>query len=441
MKKGMEDELWLKKIKDNLKDYSEPLPAGGWERLEKELTDAAAPVVAPHRIIPFRRWAVAAAAVLLVAVSSVSLWLLQSGVGDEMRRMSVPALAVAPDALPEQAAPAVQSLPAEPLLRTVGKPSGDARKTGGLLMAQQIDIPTDDEQPETVVTTEPTDTSADTQPEGETVENDEHESAAPAEASEERRKDRYRPSGRDKLHLPDDSRGTSSSGSKGWTVGLSVGNTGGLSLEGGEDYFVMADAPGTPIYGGKVDLSSMANGILTIPEGQELVFKDGIPYLMRSESQIADIDHKQPISFGVSVRKNLAKGFSLESGLTYTYLASDVRYEGSSETLSQKLHYLGIPVRVNWNFVDMKNFTLYASVGGAIEKCVYGKIGTENETVKPVQLSVMGAVGAQYNVSRRVGLYVEPGVSYFFDDGSSVQTIRKENPCNFTLQAGVRLTY
>lgn len=203
----------------------------------------------------------------------------------------------------------------------------------------------------------------------------------------------------------------------------------------------MADAPGTPIYGGKVDLSSMANGILTIPEGQELVFKDGIPYLMRSENQIADIDHKQPISFGVSVRKNLAKGFSLESGLTYTYLASDVRYEGSSETLSQKLHYLGIPVRVNWNFVDMKNFTLYASAGGAIEKCVYGKIGTENETVKPVQLSVMGAVGAQYNISRRVGLYVEPGVSYFFDDGSSVQTIRKENPCNFTLQAGVRLTY
>lgn len=79
--------------------------------------------------------------------------------------------------------------------------------------------------------------------------------------------------------------------------------------------------------------------------------------------------------------------------------------------------------------------------GGAIEKCVYGKIGTESETVKPVQLSVMGAVGAQYNISNRVGLYVEPGVSYFFDDGSSIQTIRKENPCNFTLQAGIRLTY
>ena len=31
----MEDELWLKKIKDKLEDYSEPLPVAGWARLEK----------------------------------------------------------------------------------------------------------------------------------------------------------------------------------------------------------------------------------------------------------------------------------------------------------------------------------------------------------------------------------------------------------------------
>ena len=76
----MEDELWLKKIKDKLEDYSEPLPVAGWERLEKELSVSGAPITGPHRMIPFRRWAVAAAAVLLVAVSSVSLWLLQSPV-------------------------------------------------------------------------------------------------------------------------------------------------------------------------------------------------------------------------------------------------------------------------------------------------------------------------------------------------------------------------
>ena len=113
----MEDELWLKKIKDKLEDYSEPLPVAGWERLEKELSVSGAPITGPHRMIPFRRWAVAAAAVLLVAVSSVSLWLLQSPVGNEMRHTSVPALAVAPDVLPEQTVPAVRTNPIEPAYR------------------------------------------------------------------------------------------------------------------------------------------------------------------------------------------------------------------------------------------------------------------------------------------------------------------------------------
>ena len=62
----MEDELWLKRIKDKLEDYSEPLPVAGWERLEKELSVSGAPITGPHRMIPFRRWAVAAAAVLLL---------------------------------------------------------------------------------------------------------------------------------------------------------------------------------------------------------------------------------------------------------------------------------------------------------------------------------------------------------------------------------------
>ena len=40
----MEDELWLKKIKDKLEDYSEPLPVAGWERLEKELSLSGTPI-------------------------------------------------------------------------------------------------------------------------------------------------------------------------------------------------------------------------------------------------------------------------------------------------------------------------------------------------------------------------------------------------------------
>lgn len=442
MKDDMKDELWLKKIKDRLDNYSEPLPASGWERLEKELAAGNAPVAKPRRIVPFRRWAVSAAAVLLVAVSSVSLWLLQSPVADEVRRASVPALAVAPDNLPEVTTPAMQTHPAEPLYRAHRGTSASNGNAHRSLVAQQIEITTDDGEEETLLSSGIDDESIDRPAAEPTVQTEDGNTAVtPDREPESRPKERYRPSGKDKLHLPEGKK--SEARAKGWAVGLSVGNTGGLlqsgDAEGGN--LLQSSAPGGPIYGGNVDLSSTANGLVTIPSGDELVFKDGFPYLQKKANEITSIDHKQPISFGVSVRKNLPKGFSVETGLTYTYLASDVKFGGSSEKVSQKLHYIGIPVRANWNFVDKENFTMYVSGGAAVEKCVYGKIGSKSETVKPVQLSVMGAVGAQYNISNRVGLYVEPGVSYFFDDGSSVQTIRKENKTNFTLQAGIRLTY
>ena len=76
-----------------------------------------------------------------------------------------------------------------------------------------------------------------------------------------------------------------------------------------------------------------------------------------------------------------------------------------------------------------------------IEKAVYGKLGDEDITVKPLQLSISSALGAQLNINKNIGLYLEPGVAYFFDDGSEIETIRKETPFNFNLQAGVRFTY
>ena len=82
----------------------------------------------------------------------------------------------------------------------------------------------------------------------------------------------------------------------------------------------------------------------------------------------------------MSVRKGLAKGFSLETGLTYTLLSSDAKLAGEEQQIEQKLHYVGIPLRANWNFLDKKLVTLYVSGGGMVEKCVYGKLGSEKET-------------------------------------------------------------
>ena len=376
-----EKELWMNKLKEKLGDYSEPLPASGWEQLEKELMP---PV--ERKIYPYRKWTVAAAAVILLAlVSSVSLYFLGTPAADEIRHAKTPALASVPDVLPDAQQPDMTGTTIEPVVRPVVKNRiAKVEETKAIRHK-----PADTEQP--------------------------------------RNKPR-RPSSRDKLHIPAE-KASSQKGT--WSMGLSVGNSGGASTELGS---------GIPSYMSRVSMVSVSNGLLSIPNDQQLVFEDGVPYL-RQANQVVDMEHHQPISFGLSVRKSLAKGFSVETGLTYTLLSSDAKFADSDQKTEQKLHYLGIPLKANWNFLDKKLFTLYVSGGGMIEKCVYGKLGTEKETVKPLQFSVSGAVGAQFNATKRVGIYVEPGVAYFFDDGSDVQTIRKENPFNFNIQAGIRLTY
>lgn len=415
-----EKELWMNKLKEKLGDHSEPLPASGWEQLEKELMP---PV--ERKIYPYRKWTVAAAAVILLAlVSSLSLYFLGTPAADDIRHAKTPALASVPDILPDAQQPDVTGTMVEPVIRPVVKDRIAKAERNIPQPTANADVPV---QKEEQAPLEVEAKAGDRKAEVEQVEETKVAQQKQTDTEQPRNKPR-RPSSRDKLHIPTE-KASSQKGT--WSMGLSVGNSGGASTELGS---------GIPSYMSRVSMVSVSNGLLSIPSDQTLVFEDGVPYL-RQANQVVDMKHHQPISFGLSVRKSLAKGFSVETGLTYTLLSSDAKFADSDQKTEQKLHYLGIPLKANWNFLDKKLFTLYVSGGGMIEKCVYGKLGTEKETVKPLQFSVSGAVGAQLNATKRVGIYVEPGVAYFFDDGSDVQTIRKENPFNFNIQAGIRLTY
>lgn len=416
--KMKDKEMWMDKLKEKLQDYSEPMPASGWEQLEKELV----PPVEKRILYPYRKWVATAAAVLLVAATSLSIYFLNTPTAEEIRRTATPMLAADPDILPQTDAPDVQVAKVEPA-RAIRPIVAQAKKiaerqgtepsvpveavreiAGGKETVQQMANEKEEIEKEPVVAKE----------------------ESPVVRSHKR-------SGQDKLHIPVE-KPESKKGR--WSLGAAVGNAGGVSLTGNE-----LAGGGIPNEQRLNLVSNAAEGeIIRIPDNQMVVFKEGVPYLKRMD-EIVDIKHHQPISFGLSVRKGLAKGFSVETGLTYTLLSSDVEMSGGNAMIDQKLHYIGIPVRANWNFFDKDRFTLYVAAGGMIEKCVYGKLGSEKQTVKPVQLSVAGAVGAQFNATKHVGIYVEPGVAYFFDDGSNVQTIRKETPCNFNIQAGVRFTY
>lgn len=121
----------------------------GWERLEKALpTSAPMSVIGTKKKILFRRWAMTAAAVALVAVSSVSLWLLQSPVVDDVRRAAEPALAAIPDVLPEPTEPDVQGEEPESVIRRVIEQESSRQ----VLVAQRLETEKNVSEAECTVT-------------------------------------------------------------------------------------------------------------------------------------------------------------------------------------------------------------------------------------------------------------------------------------------------
>lgn len=93
-----------------------------------------------------------------------------------------------------------------------------------------------------------------------------------------------------------------------------------------------------------------------------------------------DIKHHFPVSVGITVQKELNNRLALETGLVYTYLSSDLTAGGAAYyTQNQQLHYLGIPLKLNWNFLKKRYFNLYLSGGGMLEKCVHGELSAQYE--------------------------------------------------------------
>ena len=208
--------------------------------------------------------------------------------------------------------------------------------------------------------------------------------------------------------------------------------------------------------------SSVTNSTATYVEAvgpDDVMWADnpqlGIGIFNQGKSVKTEYKHRLPVRVGLNVAYRLTDRLSVESGVSYTRLSSDMK-DGTKDNYSsgsQKLDYIGIPLNVKYRAFGYRRLSVYASAGLLTEKCVSGKTTheyvisgekkkheTEDVAAKPWQLSVNAALGAQFDVLRNVGVYVEPGVSYYFDDRSPLSTIYKEKPLNFNLNMGVRYT-
>lgn len=159
-----------------------------------------------------------------------------------------------------------------------------------------------------------------------------------------------------------------------------------------------------------------------------------------------DTHHYQPIRYGLSLRYRLNERWSIETGLTYSLLTSDITMTSGEQTtqLKQRLNYLGIPLKAEYLLWDSRYFNVYIAAGTMVEKMVKGhqeNIGTgtkEGVSIRPLQFSLNGAVGAEFNFSRQFSIYAEPGIGYYFDNGSSVSTFYQDKPLSFSLNLGLR---
>ena len=176
----------------------------------------------------------------------------------------------------------------------------------------------------------------------------------------------------------------------------------------------------------------------------------GEEYLLASykaiqRNQQGKAKHHAPVSVGLQVAFGIAPRLSLSTGLVYTRTSSDFYPYASSSSYNvhQVLHYVGIPVGLNYEFWQSGGFHAYVMAGAEADYNV--KNDTEEEGVKKedakrdrVQFSGKASLGAQYDITPKVGLYIEPGAKYYFDNGSHVENTFKDKKLNFNLQFGLR---
>ena len=181
----------------------------------------------------------------------------------------------------------------------------------------------------------------------------------------------------------------------------------------------------------------------------------------KAADNIAEMEHDQPVSFGITVSKSLFEGLSVETGFLYTYLSSKARNSSTNFQVqeTQHLHYVGVPLNVNYNLFSLRKLGIYASVGGMLEKDVYGEyrrtgegrslelnVTSEEEEITKIsqrnpQISVNAGLGISYPVYQNLKLYGKIGGAYYFDANNIYKTIYSDSKIVMDLSVGLRYEF
>ncbi|MDQ1095239.1 MULTISPECIES: outer membrane beta-barrel protein [Chryseobacterium] len=184
-------------------------------------------------------------------------------------------------------------------------------------------------------------------------------------------------------------------------------------------------------------------------------YLDDIVVGNQNQQVSSTIRKNKALSVGISINTDISKKWSISSGVFYTKLSSTVN-AGSDEynySTKQVVHYIGVPVQLNYRFINKPKFLLYVGAGGQADIAlaskrtdkyeIAGEKFTENDpSYKPqsIRFSLAAAPGVEYRFNKNFGVYIEPGVRYFFPEKNEYGTNVEKNPVNFSLRTGLRYT-
>lgn len=429
------NEDWLHKIHDRMSDYETDAPPGLWDEIEHHIASSHSPRSAtPRRVMPvWIRRSMAIAAMLAIAIT-LYLSIPDSGINlsqQEMLSADAPKAITADTHGPEPTAPhrATTPVQVQKHKHTAATISTHTKATPAAAYAA-VDRPTsaDNACDNLTESTAATDSRN-------SVPSDTAQQAAPTRRRQPHHTSGY--SGKRETATATIRRHATPAS----RMSIAMYSSGGTGAASGNRAAGFASASTTL---GADNTSWKDRPMLAM-----LLFN-------RGKQLDKEVSHRLPVRAGVAFTFGINDRISLESGISYANLTSDIK-EGSDYsyyTGRQRLHYIGIPANIKYRVYSWRRLDFYTSAGVLAEKCVSATIDkhyifdridngstTERLAEKPFQWSVNASAGIQLRLLEAASVYVEPGLSYYFDDGTSIATIYKDKPLNFNLNLGLRFTF
>lgn len=163
-----------------------------------------------------------------------------------------------------------------------------------------------------------------------------------------------------------------------------------------------------------------------------------IPQIADEES--GDDSHSFPLRIGLSLRIPIHGRWSITTGMDYSIYSSKIGYTVSGYK-RQKVHFIDIPVRADFTLVRNRWVNVYVGAGASADFCVAASLNGNNMEKDRIGCSLIGGGGAQFNINRHLGLFVDPTFSWDVCSGHRIlKTYKSEHPFMFTVTGGMRIT-